>query len=734
MCQIEPERRLQIVQHYLSNNTTLMQTANKFNVHYRSVYKWVKLYKKEGKQRLLSTYRRVWNRYPEELETKIALLKEKNPALTVREARKVLKTQGLRVSIKGIWNVWKRYGYTGFIKKKYSDNFMAYVSQSKEDSAKLKIIKEYLQRKKIREAAKLLNSLYVFKNPEFFENVPDELLSLKRRLEKLTLLFGKIPFPEYRKKSKRLRQLFEKKKMYYSSIRAGIEELIALEWMNKTEEHIKLIHHLRPLVNGIKDPGIEFTFLLSEGIAWANLLKSKKAQRCTRKCKKMLRYYNTKDFLTQLICEYSFLEDFKSLRELIEPYLGKEKTRNIKIPITQIASFLFTFGEYRSAIRLLKEAETRREELKALGAIVRAQCFLAQGKIHSASKYAQFAFQRAKKAELFNYLHSASLIQAAVYYALGVEKKGRSLIKKYIPLLKKLKMHRKVIVRKIILGVSRSHREIRGFPVIKLLTTMQRLNQSKKTKGYSSLLKYASKNKITGYLNFFILFFPEVILNLLRRGKPTGLPKAILRLPLFNKEAPVYEIKFLGSLTVYKNQKYLKTKLRPKDTAFLIQFALKAGEPGKSISLDKIYYNFWRNSVNPPRNLSHTLVRIKKELKIPPHLLEVSYRKDNPVLINRGIHFITDYGKYEQSLAQAKALLRAGEWGFAKREFLRAFKLFRGEPFKKMYDDWSDDKRLEVLFSYEKEVKTFADELRKRGKTEEAERVLERAERIVGSE
>lgn len=86
---------------------------------------------------------------------------------------------------------------------------------------------------------------------------------------------------------------------------------------------------------------------------------------------------------------------------------------------------------------------------------------------------------------------------------------------------------------------------------------------------------------------------------------------------------------------------------------------------------------------------------------------------------------------FEFLLAQAKALLRAGEWGFAKREFMRAFKLFRGEPFKKMYDDWSDDKRLEVLFSYEKEVKSFADKLIKRGRKEEAEKLLKKAKRIV---
>lgn len=84
-----------------------------------------------------------------------------------------------------------------------------------------------------------------------------------------------------------------------------------------------------------------------------------------------------------------------------------------------------------------------------------------------------------------------------------------------------------------------------------------------------------------------------------------------------------------------------------------------------------------------------------------------------------------------EHIIQAKALLRAGEWGFAKREYFSAFNLFRGEPFKRMYDDWSDDKRLEILFSYETEILAFVKELKKRGRDEEAEKLLKRGKKIM---
>ena len=94
-------------------------------------------------------------------------------------------------------------------------------------------------------------------------------------------------------------------------------------------------------------------------------------------------------------------------------------------------------------------------------------------------------------------------------------------------------------------------------------------------------------------------------------------------------------------------------------------------------------------------------------------------------------YFTTDFGEYREHIIQAKALLRAGEWGFAKREFMRAFRLFRGEPFRKMYDDWSDDKRLEILFNYETEVKLFIKELLKREKQKEADQMLARARKAI---
>jgi hypothetical protein len=184
-------------------------------------------------------------------------------------------------------------------------------------------------------------------------------------------------------------------------------------------------------------------------------------------------------------------------------------------------------------------------------------------------------------------------------------------------------------------------------------------------------------------------------------------------------------------MIVNRNQKYLRVKLKPKDSAFLMFLCSKTAESGKFINLKDVYDNFWAKSENPVRNLSHLLIRMKKALKIPSHLLTVSTKKGIPSLINEGIYFTTDYQKSEQTFIQANALFRAGEWSYAKKEYLRAFALFRGEPFKKMYDNWSENMRRVILNKLETEAVHFAKRCLEHKDKRDVKRVLEKVLKII---
>jgi hypothetical protein len=78
----------------------------------------------------------------------------------------------------------------------------------------------------------------------------------------------------------------------------------------------------------------------------------------------------------------------------------------------------------------------------------------------------------------------------------------------------------------------------------------------------------------------------------------------------------------------------------------------------------------------------------------------------NLVFCNGIVFSHWDY--FLERLTQARALIRGEKWGFAKKEFLRAFSLFRGEPFKKMYDPWSEHMRRVILNKLESEAIGFA--------------------------
>lgn len=729
----EPELRFHIVKHYLETEDSLRKTAQRFYVNYKTVFKWVKWYNEEGVQRLFSTYRRPWNRTKKELEKKIVLLKENDPAITIRKAKEILGKQGIMISIKGVWGIWKRYGYVGFNKENKINKPAKYDSWSREAHVKFEGAKELVNRGKIEEAARILNSIPFLPKNELILEIPNHLLNLRRRAEKIPSLSGKIPIHSYLRKIKNIFEELKRKNLYYTALRIGINEVVALGWCGKPEELLKRTKELKRM---IKNNGNYLLFkpyfrlLIAEGITYASLLKTKRSYEIARTCRRLLKRkkYPSYYFLDALGTLYLNLEEYREAERLFLKALDKVDEETNKYIKGKLAAIELLKGKYKKAANLSKNAEFGVWISHSRIQLFRSLLFLIKGLPQKTILLATESLLLSRKEEINPDIFGASFIIASAYCSIGEKAKAKKILTRVLPIFEKKHLEKYVTILNIFLsGTSNESKILLNkdvLPTVKLALFL-------KNRHYKKAFSYATKKYLLIYFYRYIFFFPEAVIPLLEKGKLTGLPKAILRLPVFNKEVPVYHISFLGNLIVYKNQKYLRLRLQPKDRAFFIHLALKAGEPEKEIPLERIYRNFWKKSKNPPRNLSHLLVRIKRAVNIPSHLLEVSYKKDNPILVNKGIHFITDYSEYIQSLAQAKSLLRTREWKFAKSEFIRAFSLFRGEPFKKMYDDWSDDKRLEILFSYESEILSFAKELKKRGTNEEAEKLIKKAKKIV---
>ena len=259
------------------------------------------------------------------------------------------------------------------------------------------------------------------------------------------------------------------------------------------------------------------------------------------------------------------------------------------------------------------------------------------------------------------------------------------------------------------------------------------LAQYVKQGDYARAYNYAVRKGLLSTFYRCTFFFPEVVISRLEKGKPTHLPRAVRMLPLFNHSNPAVHIKFMGGLVLYKDQRYLRVRLQPKHIAFLTHFAFRASTPGSVVPLELVYQNFWPHARNPARNLSHLLLHVKNALRIPHHLITIVTRRATKVVLNRGVYFTLDYHEFEEGLARAQALQRADVWDLARKEYLHAFGLWRGEPFRKMYDPWSEDFRNVAMNKFEREVIEFVRECIQRKDYKTVRQTLSRIDKIVSS-
>jgi transposase len=735
--------RLNTVKHYLNSGDSYRKTAEKFHVYYPTVFKWVKLYKEQGEQRLLSNYKRPWNRTKKELEEKIVLLKENDPQLTVRKAKEDLERRGIRISIKGIWGVWKRYGYAGFKRDDMTDSFIDYCPWTFEAKKKFELAQYIFDKGNKKETALILNSIPYLPANKLLLEIPDRLLNLRRRTEKMFYLNERIGLPHYLRETENLYKKFREKKLNYSALRIGIKNVRALGWSGDPEQELTKIHELNTLLKRtgnyrsylLFEP--RFTLTTCEASACAALLKIKQGYKAAQTCRMLLRRQKNPSpyFMFEIGILYGHLENYREAEYWHKKTFNKVDVQTKKRINSHLAVIYLNSGRLKKATHILKNVEVGGWVHRPWILIFRSSLFLLRGMPQKAVVLASEALRLLKSDGINRGIFYASYAAACSYCCLDEMGKAKRILKRILPFLDKYKLKKETSLCRIFLSEPQVNKD--PSPTVKIASLVMKGQ-------YFKALSLAKKKYHMSLFYRCSFFFPDIANTLIAKGKSTELPKAILRLPIFNKETPVYTIKFLGELIVYRRRatkerkgksknkrEYIRHKLSPKETAFLIHLALKAGEPEKEIELESLYKNFWHRSKNPARNLSHLLVRIKNRLKIPSHLLEISYKRDYSVLINRGIFFSTDWDEFEQGITRANAFTRAGEWGFAKREFISAFSLFRSEPFKKMYDDWSDDIRMGILNTFEKEVLKFAENCRIQRNRKDALRVLKRAKKVI---
>jgi tetratricopeptide (TPR) repeat protein len=546
----------------------------------------------------------------------------------------------------------------------------------------------------------------------------------------------------------------EKKGYIYSSVIADFFELDALGWLERSEEKIEVFDRLERKMQGIKDSALWFFFYFEQISNYAHLLRVNELLKVTQKCRRLIYRLPYSPYWEYFGSILTYVGKYKDACSFYKRASEREKNKVIveRLILKLAISGYGMAGEYPECKKMLSKARAtkNRVHLAAINSLANAHLSFGQGNLTEASKFFLEPLKTVSRVKPLNNIYAASIGLASVAMAMNNKSEAKIYLKKYLPLMKKYKHVREELTLGCLLGsVEYISDERLQIPPLYLLNRLLQANRTMRVGDYRKAFNFAQRKGLLGLFHRWIVFLPELVLHILEKGKNTGLPIAILNLPVFNQKIPVYHIKFLGNFVATKNQDYLKARLSPKEKALLIQIALSAGESNKTILVKSLFKNFWSKSANPSSLFSHLLVKLRKKLRLPGYLLVISSRYEEPRLVNRGVYLTTDYNDIGIAFVQAKALERAGEWGCAKKEYLRAFKLFRGEPFCKMYDPWSEHMRRVILNKLETEAFHFAksclehdNEIRQKkrrtpsakcrgGNMADAKKVLEKVVKIV---
>jgi transposase/tetratricopeptide (TPR) repeat protein len=725
------EKRVEIVETYLNKGGSLRKIAYDYGISYMTLWAWVNQYKKAGKENLRKkNFHKSSNKsFPKKLEKQIMLLKENQLCLTIKQAVQILKRQDLHISHNRVWTIWKRYG---LVKRPKHDPLSLICSGTPEIENGMQQAQLLIKKGEIKSAANLLNKLPALTDTSILKEIPEGFLSPRRKLERLYILFNTIPCSELFNKLKRIRKNMEKKGYLLSSIIAGFLEVFALQRMRVPEKQLKILNLISKRMVKIRDKGLRFTLHVLLATTRSELLQVKETLQHLKECRKLLASLPYPFYWMSFGDLLTFASRYKESIYYYKKVIESEQTPKQPYYI-RIALLCIMTGQYRQSLKFLNKIKSMEGKKVYMNRVyqIKANICFAKDQLEEAVHFYRRSFEIAKSANFRNMFYAASLGLAQVAQALGRKKEAYTILKRCLPLMKRYRMRSEVFVLQFFINRIAIPKHLHKFPVYRLLFLLQKAAKTLHTKDYYDALRFARRRGLLGIFHRYIVFFPEVILHMLEKGKTTGLPKAILKFPVLNQKIPVYHIRLLGNIIVYKNQQCLKTKLMPKEKALLIHVALKLGGPDKIISLKDLFVNFWPKSANPSSLLAHFLVRLKKKLRLPGYLLMVSSKFGESRLVNCGVHLTTDYRDFEIAITHAKALERAGEWRFAKREYLRAFKLFRGEPFKKMYDNWSEDIRRVILNRLESGTINFTRSCLEHKNMADAKKVLEKVAKII---
>ncbi len=715
---ISPEIKKKAIEEIVAGRSR-HKVARKYHVHGVTLERWLKQFRHAGSDYGVfdKTRFRPHNRLDRNQEETVCLLREREPGLTLEQARKKLRRLGISACPATIRRIWLEAGFSELPSGQLPPT-------SLETRQTLSEANRVLEgHGSVRKAANLVNRLPACTDLKLLAAIPDRYLSPRRRLEKLDAMRSIEPMPAFRRHCRRVRCFLEKKEYLYSALQAGFVEASTLAWLNHPRDGLALIRHLRRVIPGKLNRYLRFKLLFYECRFQADMLQMPQAAERARQCGLLLKSLNRYDLEVRLSQLYSSMGEYGQARQVLERAMARPDAVVTKDERLSRAAYCAIAGDYDTARSIVRNMPEPDDNYKTFYFITLAICELGAGDPQRALESSQKALSFARREGFINFLQASVMVQASAHAALGFNRQAMSSIKKVMPLLAKHKDKRDLCIHELLMRTKCGSVRSLSFPPVNLLFRLKKAGHTGRSGDYRAAYAFAKSKGLLGIFHRYCLLAPVAVNKLLGRAKPVHLPRSILRQPVFNRDLPSLRFDFLGPLRVFRNEQSIKIRLRPKDAAFFIHILASRDY---RLTLEECLKNFWPEAQDPKNNLYHLLRRLRQQLMIPAQYLYVKNR-----MICYAGSGITDFKLFQESLTLARASNAAQETAFACQEFQRAFQLIRGEPFHFIYDQWSDNLRSRILGLVENATAEYGQVCRSAADAVEAERLLSGISKIM---
>jgi len=683
------EFKIKAVEKYLENGS-YRKTASELGIDFKTLYKWVKKFKK-GELTGKSSRRKE-----REIEKKIYLIKEKFPEITLKEAREKLEKEGIKVSLKGIWSVWKRYGFSGYKKDVLGNNFLYYHEWSNEAKQKYELALFLYNKNKIKECARILNSIpFIPDSDTILKDIPDEYLNLKRRAEKYLILFGKMPPSEYIRKLDEIKRELRKGGMNFTLIRVILKKISVYRWMNlplKMQEEIKKLKELIKKRNYSLFP--EITLKNTEIAFYHAFIGNKKS--AVKLANNLLRDLKNKKtiplyLMFDIAVLFLLISENKRARKILE-FLYERAMPETKIFILSHLFKLYLSNlEFKKIREKFKEFKSELWGFKTFYHLFMANYYLVKGKFYKSINFAFKTVHFSKKEEITKGLLSSLSLLLLIYSLLKEENKKKKIIDEFYKIALNSGLKKEIEFIKIIKNENLEFDKLSPENQILYL-----LREGKIKTAYRLSLKRELK---LSFIKSAILF-PEKVNKLNYDIKKKILNKELLLTPVFNGRIDKIYIKlFNNNRIIFKNR--IITNLTLKEKSFLIHFGLKVKKPKTYIKVEQFLENFFYGTKNKIHALQRMIENINTKLFNYPAIV-IRRRYKEYYLFNNSIYFIFDYDHLREKMEKTILYKKAGLDDMAKRELNSLYKIIKTKPFERLYDRWSEDKRTEIILEIER--------------------------------